>query len=128
MSPEEAKWFDGWRKRKQKEQPGLTIPEPWDRDKLSSLLFSPEGAAARTEFLVLSTSPALHEVVDPPADVDFEEMLFINPARPLPSAGAQRPNGPRSLTKRLLARSLQRHTAAAHGRSLAGLVDQSLKS
>jgi hypothetical protein len=43
-------------------------------------------------------------------------------------AAAHRLNGPRSPTKRLLARPLQRPTAAAHGRGLAGLVDQGFKS
>jgi hypothetical protein len=81
MSPEEAKWFDGWRKRRKNTHAGLTIPEPWDRDKLSSLLYSPEGAAARSEFLGISISPPLREVVDPPAELDFEEMLFIKQLR-----------------------------------------------
>jgi hypothetical protein len=80
LSAEEAKWFDAWRKRRQKEHPGLTITA-WDRDKLSSLLFSPEGAGARREFLGLEEKPALHKVVDPPLDLDFEEMLFIKQLR-----------------------------------------------
>lgn len=81
MSPEEAKWFDRWRKRQQKDNPGLTIPEPWDRDKLSSLLFSPEGVGVRREFLGLEENPPLRDLLDPPADLDFEEMLFIKQLR-----------------------------------------------
>jgi len=47
--------------------------------------------------------------------------------RGLSWAAAHRPTGPRSPTKRLLARFLQRPTAAAHGRGLPGLVDQGFK-
>jgi hypothetical protein len=106
MSPEEAKWFDGWRKRKQKEHAGLTIPEPWDRDKLSSLLFSTEGAAARAEFLGFTETPPLHEVVDPPPEVDFDEMLFIKQLR---AAGMIELTGPKRefFNAEVLAREVQ---------------------
>jgi hypothetical protein len=106
MSAEETKWFDGWRKRRQREHPGLTIPEPWDRDKLSSLLFSPEGAGARAEFLGLEEKPALHEVLDPPADLNFEEMLFIKQLR---AAGMAELTAPKRefFNAELLAREVQ---------------------
>jgi len=81
MSPAEAKWFDGWRKREQKEHADLTITEPWDRDKLSSLLYSPEGIGLRVEFLGSQEKPPLREIVEPPPGLDFDEMLFIRQLR-----------------------------------------------
>lgn len=81
MSPEEAKWFDGWRGRSQRKHPGLTITVPWDRDKLSSLIYSPEGAAVRAEFLGISVPEPLRDVFDVPDDRTFDEMLFIKQLR-----------------------------------------------
>jgi len=81
MSPAETKWFDTWRRGKQREHAGLTIPPAWDRDKVSALLFSPEGAGARREFLNLEAEPKLRALVEPPAEKQFDEMLFIKQLR-----------------------------------------------
>jgi hypothetical protein len=117
MSAEEAKWFDGWRRRKQKDYPGLTIAEPWDRDKLSSVLFSPEGAGARSEFLGLHEKPALREVVDPPEELDFEEMLFIKQLR---AAGMIELRAPKRefFNAELLAREVQEKAVPEEVREL----------
>jgi hypothetical protein len=63
------------------------------------------------------------------AELYAAEILGEAPVtRGLSWAAAHRPTGPRSPTKRLPARSLQRPTAAAHGRGLPGLVDHGFKS
>jgi hypothetical protein len=80
MSPQEGKWWDQWRRRMEKEHAGLTI-QLWDRDKISSLLYSPEGKPVRVQFLNEPEEAPLRDVVELPANRDFDEMLFVKQLR-----------------------------------------------
>lgn len=74
---EGLKWWSGWKKRQERET-GVRIGL-WDRTELEGLLLTPDAAALRSVFFPAAGGGpvAPPAVADLPADVTYEDMLFI---------------------------------------------------
>lgn len=80
LDPDMAKWWDAWKKRKEKEH-GIRIGL-WDDTELETLLLTEDARTLRETYFGAGTSAPLVgafevPIQEVPADVDFDDMLFI---------------------------------------------------
>ena len=81
LDPEALKWWTGWKKRKEREH-GIRI-ELWHRTSLETVLLAPDAERILAAYfpniaIPAATPPDVHEL---PADVTYEDMLFIKQLR-----------------------------------------------
>jgi hypothetical protein len=75
MDPETTKWWDGWKKRKEKET-GVRIGL-WDETELRALLRSPDATTIRNVYFGSKTRRTPIPVYPLPTSTYYEDMLFI---------------------------------------------------
>lgn len=82
MDAPTAKWWDGWRKRQERET-GIKI-ELWDESLLVRFLISPDARHVRAEYYGASSPARRRPLSRLPGDVDYDGALFV---RQLSEAG-----------------------------------------
>ena len=78
-----TRWWDGWKRRKARDHPGLLI-DLWDETQLRRRLLSREGEPVRSHYygrVIATCPPETRTVLDPPHSRSFNSALFVRQLR-----------------------------------------------